>query len=231
MRIAVLEDEPELGAHIQGLMEKVGHTTVVFQTGGAALEAFRQESFGLLLLDWVLPDMSGIEVLAWTREHLDPPPPVIMVTARVDGADIVIGLDAGADDYVTKPVQDDILMARVEAVLRRAYAGTRASESEIYGDYVLDQKRRTVTLGGSAIETTDKEFALALLLFRNLERPLSRGYIMQTVWGAAPDTASRTLDAHVSQIRNRLDLRPKNGLRLSSVYGFGYRMESVNKTA
>ena len=227
MRLAILDDDSALGAHISKLMVELGHTPFEFRNGKSMLKELRQNSFDLLLLDWSLPDTSGIEVLSWTREHLDPSPPVIMITARVGENDIVAGLTSGADDYVTKPIQDDVLKARVEAVLRRVYGGAGKRGVEVYGEYAFDVQQRTLTVSGKPVVTTAKEFTLALLLFRNLSRPLSRSYIMEAVWGHGPDMMSRTLDAHISQIRNRLGLRPENGLRLSSVYSFGYRLEQV----
>jgi DNA-binding response OmpR family regulator len=227
MRLAILDDDSVLGAHISKLMVESGHSTAEFRNGKSMLKELRQNSFDLLLFDWSLPDTSGIEVLAWVREHLDPSPPVIMITARVEENDIIAALTSGADDYVTKPIQDDVLKARVEALLRRVYGGSGKRGIEVYGEHAFDVQQRTLTISGKPIVTTAKEFTLALLLFRNLARPLSRGYIMEAVWGQGPDLISRTLDAHISQIRNRLGLRPENGLRLSSVYSFGYRLEQV----
>lgn len=172
--------------------------------------------------------MTGLEVLRWVRTNMDPAPPIIMITARVGEADIVAGLTSGADDYVTKPIQDDVLKARVEAVLRRTYGAQAKKTIELYGRHAFDVQARTLTIDGEPVVTTAKEFALALLLFRNLQRPLSRSYIMEAVWGHGPDIMSRTLDAHISQIRNRLGLRPDRGLRLSSVYSFGYRLERLD---
>ncbi len=189
------------------------------------IDALRLKAFDLLLIDWLLPDVSGLEVMAWAKDHLAPVPPIIMITARVAEKDIVEGLTAGADDYVTKPIHDDILKARVEAVLRRTYGASVMRNVEAYGDYIFDVRGRTLTNRTRPVVTTNKEFALALLLFRNLNRPLSRTHIMDVVWPVIRDTTSRTLDAHISQIRLALDLRPANGFRLSSIYGFGYRLE------
>jgi DNA-binding response OmpR family regulator len=230
MRVAILDDDSTLCSHVLRLMVDAGHAPSEFHSSKSILKALRQNSFDLLLLDWTLPDSSGIEVLSWVREHLDPSPPVIMITARVGENDIVAGLTAGADDYISKPIQDSVLKARVEAVLRRAYGGPGKRSIEVYGEYAFDVPQRTLKVSGQPVVTTAKEFTLALLMFRNLARPLSRGHIMEAVWGHGPDMMSRTLDAHISQIRGRLGLRPENGLRLSSVYSFGYRLEQVERT-
>jgi DNA-binding response OmpR family regulator len=228
MRIAILDDDAELCTHIGQLMRKAGHTVLELRSGQQMLKELRQESFDLLLLDWELPDLSGLEILKWARANLDPPPPVIMITARIGEADIVAGLTSGADDYVTKPVQDSVLVARVEAVLRRANPRAPTRGVETYGEHVFDIAAGVVRVSGEAITVTAKEFALALMLFRNLHRPLSRGHLLQTVWGRNPDLATRTLDAHISRIRTALSLRPDKGVRLSSIYSFGYRLERVD---
>lgn len=228
MRLAILDDDRELCAQVASLMRSGGHSCFEFHSGEALRRALRRESFDLLLLDWELPDLSGVDLLAWARSHLPAPPPVIMMTGRTDDGDIVQGLDVGADDYVTKPVVPAVLKARVDAVLRRSYGPVTTPRVESFGDHVFDPLAMTVTVRGTPVDVTAKEFGLALLLFRNLNRPLSRAHIMETVWGRNPDIPSRTLDAHVSQIRGRLGLRPEHGLRLASVYSFGYRLEAID---
>lgn len=228
MRLAILDDDRELCAHVASLMRSNGHSCFEFHSGEALRRALRRESYDLLLLDWELPDLSGIELLAWARSNLPSPPPVIMLTARTGDGDIVEGLGIGADDYVTKPVQPAVLKARVDALLRRSYGHAGAPRAESFGDHQFDPMAMTVTVRGDAVDVTAKEFGLALLLFRNMNRPLSRAHIMESVWGRNPEIPSRTLDAHVSQIRGRLGLRPEHGLRLASVYSFGYRLESID---
>lgn len=224
MRLAILDDDRALCARIATLMRSAGHSCFEFYSGETLRRALRRESYDLLLLDWDLPDLSGVDLLAWLRATLPAPPPVIMLVDR-DGAG---GPATGADDHVTKPIDLKLLPARVDAVLRRGQGGATTPQVEAFGDHVFDPLAMTVTVRDAPIEVTAKEFGLALLLFRNLNRPLSRGHIMETVWGRSPDTPSRTLDAHVSQIRGRLGLRPENGLRLASVYSFGYRLEAID---
>ncbi len=228
MRLAILDDDRELCAQVASVMRSAGHACYEFHSGEALRRALRRESYDLLLLDWELPDLSGVDLLAWARATLPAPPPVIMLTGRTDDGDIVHGLDIGADDYVTKPVNTSVLTARVEALLRRSYGQATGPKIESFGDHVFDPMGMTVTVRGGEVELTAKEFGLALLLFRNINRPLSRAHIMETVWGRNPEIPSRTLDAHVSQIRGRLGLRPEHGLRLASVYSFGYRLEQID---
>ena len=227
MRLAILDDDRALCTHVAGELRDAGHSCFEFYSGEALRRALRRESFDLLILDWELPDLTGIELLEWMRSTLPSPPPVIMLTGRTDDGDIVAGLDTGADDFITKPVQILVLKSRIESLLRRSYGDMGAQKIERFGDHVFDPIAKTVTVRGEPVEVTAKEYGLALHLFRNLNRPLSRSHLMESVWGRNPDVPSRTLDAHVSQIRNRLGLRPENGLRLASVYSFGYRLETM----
>ena len=150
-----------------------------------------------------------------------------MLTARTAAEDIVAALDAGADDFVIKPVEPIVLAARVNALLRRAYPVEEHTTTVAIGAYVFDPLRLTATWPGGEARLTAKEYALALVFFRNLHRPLGRVYLLETVWGRNPDLESRTLDAHVAKIRGKLDLRPDNGFRLSPVYSYGYRLEQI----
>lgn len=227
MRIAILEDDDVQLEAIRGLLTAAGHHCHAFTASKALLRALRQETFDLLILDWNLPDLPGIEVLQWSRQHLKPAPPALILTSRTDEADIVAGLDAGADDFVIKPVQSPVLLARVNAILRRAYAAAEGRLVEQYDDYVFDTASQTVQVGGETIVLTAKEFSLALLLFQNLHRALSRDHLMETVWGRSPDVQTRTLDMHISRIRMKLGLRPEHGYKLIPVYSYGYRLEKL----
>lgn len=227
MRLAILEDDEAQRASIFGLLTAAGHHCHVFASSKALLRELRNETYDLLILDWNLPDLPGIEVLEWSRRSLKPAPPALMVTSRTDEADIVAGLNAGADDYVLKPIQPAVLTARVTALLRRAYGTAERPAIEQYDDYVFNTAAQSVQIGGDAVVLTAKEFSLSLLLFQNLHRALSRDYLMETVWGRSPDLQTRTLDMHVSRIRMKLGLRPERGYKLLPVYGYGYRLEKL----
>jgi DNA-binding response OmpR family regulator len=149
-----------------------------------------------------------------------------MLSSRSAEEDIVAGLSAGADDYVVKPVAPAVLLARVNALARRAYPPPPPDGIETFGDYLFDMRNETVELVGQQIMLTAKEFALALLLFRNIHRPLSRAYIFEALWGGNPDLSTRTLDAHISNVRTKLNLRPGNGYKLVPIYAYGYRLET-----
>lgn len=227
MRLAFLDDDRAHCAQVAAALRAAGHSCFEFYTGESLRRALRRESFDLLILDWDLPDVPGADLLAWIRSTLPSPPPVLMLGGRAaDGAQVP-GEATGADDFVIKPVEVTVLTARVDALLRRSFGDIGTPRVETFGGHVFDPARKTVLVDGVSVELTAKEYGLALQLFRNLNRPLSRAHLMESVWGRNPDVASRTLDAHVSQIRNRLKLRPENGLRLASVYSFGYRLEAL----
>lgn len=231
MKIAILDDEPFLAAWVEKLVSSAGHDCQVFHSGQRLVNVLHHETFDLLILDWNVPDFSGLAILKWMREQLDWHPPVLLLTSRSSDEDIVEGLGTGADDFVVKPVEEPVLLARIEAVLRRAYPTRRGGGVEVFGDYTFDLDHESVKLHGEPVVVTPKEFLLALMLFRNQHRPLSRAYILESLWGRRPDLPTRTLDAHISKIRSKLNLRPENGFKLVPVYAYGYRLESVLREA
>ncbi|QET06003.1 MULTISPECIES: response regulator transcription factor [Cupriavidus] len=227
MRIASVEDDESQAEQIRTLLDEAGFTCTSFATGSAFLRALRDQVFDLLVIDWQLPDMSGYEVVSWVRQQSGRLPPVLFVTSRAEESDIVAGLAVGADDYMAKPIRPGELVARVRALLRRAYPDAQQEQLIRQGVYVLDARARAITLAGEAIELSPREFDLALFLFRNIGRLLSRDVVEQAVWGRTMDAGSRTLDTHISRLRIKLALRPDNGVRLTSVYSHGYRFEEA----
>ncbi|HYE45847.1 MAG TPA: response regulator transcription factor [Caulobacter sp.] len=227
MKLAVLDDDPVQVEAITTVIDGAGYRSVAFTRAAALLSALRRETFDLLIVDWALPDRSGLDVIRWVRLNVDPPPPMLLVTSRTEDADIVAGLDAGADDYLSKPVSPAVLEARVGALLRRAYRGRSVGGREIHAGRAFDPASCSVTHEDRTVVLTAKEFALALVLFRNLHRALSRNYLIEAVWGGEPGLNSRSLDMHVSRIRSKLELRPASGFRLTPVYSYGYRLERL----
>jgi DNA-binding response OmpR family regulator len=227
MRVALLEDDQAQREALVDLVSAAGYTCRSFSASRSLITALRRESFDLLILDWNVPDLPGVEVLAWVRANLDPAPPCLLLTSRQADEDIIAGLNAGADDYVAKPLQPSVLLARVNALLRRAYPAPRSPDVERFGDYAFSPAGEGVTIGAQSVALTSKEFCLALLLFRNLHRALSRAYLLEAVWGRNPDLPTRTLDIHISKIRSKLAIRPERGFRLTSVYSYGYRLERL----
>lgn len=225
MKIAILEDDSAQAAMVAEVLRSAGHICIVFISGRDLVSKVRQETFDLLVLDWNVPHVSGLEVATWARQTLKPVPPILMLTARADAEDVVAALNAGADDFIVKPVDPVILRARVSALLRRAYHVDPVVQNETHGPYTFDPLRLTVSREGVEAQLTAKEFTLALTFFHNLHRPLGRAYLLETVWGRNPDLATRTLDSHVSKIRQKLSLRPETGFKLAPVYSYGYRLE------
>ena len=227
MRIAALDDDDAQREAIARVLVSGGHNCQCFSLAAPLIASLRRETFDLLILDWNVPDMSGLDVLGWALKNLTPCPPVLLLTSRSAEADVVSGLNAGADDYVVKPVQPGVLLARVNAILRRSYPDRAAGGIETYGEYRFNLPAEQVTMRGELLTLTAKEFSLALLLFRNVHRALSRGHILEAIWGRNPDLPTRTLDMHISRIRTKLALRPQNGFRLAPVYSYGYRLEQL----
>lgn len=229
MRIALVDDDPDEIADIAATLRASGIDCSLYSSGEELLAALRRETFDLLLLDWNMMGMSGMKVLAWARENLDPPPPVIMLTNRDRKEDIVFALDAGAADYIRKPEEPEIVRARIRAALR-----DRRKElpepSDAFGGFAFDAITRSVRFEDEVIELRQKEYALARLLFENLNRPLSRSYILQKVWQSSPDIETRTLDVHISRLRAKLKLRPERGFALQTIFGFGYRLDSTGQS-
>jgi DNA-binding response OmpR family regulator len=152
--------------------------------------------------------------------------PILFVTVRDSEQDIVFALEHGADDYMIKPVRRQELLARVHALLRRAYPVEEQKQLS-FPPFDIDLQRGEIRKEGTKIELTPKEFELAVTLFRNMGRLLSRGHLQETVWGRSGDLATRTVDTHVSQVRKKLDLRPESGYRVVPVYNYGYRLERL----
>lgn len=231
MKIAVLDDDPAQVKAIAATAIRAGLRPVTYSRGNALIAALRRDTFDLLIVDWNLPDRSGLDVIKWVRANLRPAPPMLLVTSRSDDSDIVTGLNAGADDYLVKPLSPEVLQARLTALLRRAYPEPTTSAAEIHADVLFEPSSYSVTLDGRTTVLTAKEFALALILFRNLHRAMSRAYLVESVWGNEPNPNSRSLDMHISRIRSKLNLRPGNGFRLTPVYSYGYRLERVGSGA
>jgi len=228
MRIALLEDELDQADLVCTWLKGAGHSCHIFTLGRDLVREAQRETFDMFLLDWEVPGMSGAEVLAWIRANIAEPVPVLFVTARQREEDIVHALTSGADDYMVKPLGKMELLARVDALGRRARPAPRADEGVLeFGRLGIDLRTRQVKLDGEDVAMTQKDFELAAFLLRNLGRLLSRGYILEAVWGQSAEINTRTVDTHISRIRGKLQLTPENGWRLSAVYQHGYRLERL----
>lgn len=226
MRIAALDDDPLQLEFFTHALAAMGHTCRTFSTGAALLKDLRRETFDLLIVDWQLPDMHGPEIVTWVREQLGPTLPILFVTNRQSEDDIVQGLACGADDYMVKPVRMAEFSARVGALLRRAYPDN-AKGVMVFGRYRFIADAHSLEMDGKPVELKAREYELALFLFQNLGRLLSRDHLREVIWGHSAEVISRSLDTHISRLRTLLDLRPDNGYMITAVYGVGYRFEAV----
>ncbi|WP_118180173.1 response regulator transcription factor [Paraburkholderia phosphatilytica] len=229
MRIAVLDDDQAQADFVCQTLATAGHVCHAFAEGRELVRQLRRQTFDLLVLDWNVPDMSGDEVLRWVRQSLSERLPVLFMTSRSHETDITSMLNTGADDYVVKPVPAGVLLARVGSLLRRAYALRPSAVKEVFGEFEFDVSAKQVVARGEQVTLTLKEFELALLLFQHLSRPLSRAHILDVIWKQQNEIPSRTMDTHVSMLRSKLGLRPERGYRLTPIYGYGYRLERVDK--
>jgi DNA-binding response OmpR family regulator len=234
MKIAYLEDDAAQQEFTKKILTDHGHECCTFNDGSRLVRQLRRERFDMLLLDWQVPGVTGHQITVWARAHLNEPVPIIFATYRSLESDIVSALNAGADDYLIKPIRKAELLARVDAVARRVQPN-RPQESQgrpiEAGPYRIDPQKRSCLLHDVPIDLTPREFDLALLMFQYLGRILSREQIGGVVWGHPPSGISRTIDTHMSKVRAKLQLRPENGIRLIPVYGHGYRLELISATS
>lgn len=229
MNIASLEDEPTQAELIQQVLARAGHDCTSFGTGKSLLAALQKShDFDMVLVDWEIPDIAGIEVVRWVRVNLGYDLPLMFVTGRTLEEDLVEGLQAGADDYLVKPIREGELLARVEALARRsAVSAPKTQKSTQVGPYEIDEVSSTIRLRGNGVTLAPKEYELAVLFLRNPWRLFSRDVLSAAVWNREIPPTSRTLDTHLSNIRQKLQLRPENGVRLTSSYALGYRLELI----
>jgi two-component system response regulator RegX3 len=227
IRVLIVEDEESFADPLAFLLRKEGFTTAVAGTGPDALEEFDRNGADIVLLDLMLPGMSGTDVCKALRQRSAVP--VIMVTARDSEIDKVVGLELGADDYVTKPYSARELIARVRAVLRRGETGTESDTSQPVlegGPVRMDTDRHVVTVSGGEVQLPLKEFDLLEYLLRNVGRVLTRGQLIDRVWGADYVGDTKTLDVHVKRLRSKIESDPSMPRHLVTVRGLGYKFET-----
>jgi two-component system response regulator RegX3 len=224
-RVLVVEDEESFSDALSYMLRKEGFEVAVAATGTRALTEFDRNGADIVLLDLMLPEMSGTEVCRQLRQKSAVP--IIMVTARDSEIDKVVGLEIGADDYVTKPYSPRELVARVRAVLRRnaADAAETSAQTLAAGPVRMDVERHVVTVSGDSVALPLKEFELLELLLRNAGRVLTRGQLIDRVWGADYVGDTKTLDVHVKRLRSKIEPEPSNPRFIVTVRGLGYKFE------
>lgn len=222
--VMVVEDEQSLREPLVYLLKKEGYEVVEAAEGATALELFKSEHIDLILLDIMMPGMSGNEVCRVIRQTSNVP--VIMLTAKDSEIDKVVGLEIGADDYVTKPYSTRELLARMKAVLRRNADPTPVTDGILEGGPVsMDVDRHLVFVNGNKVAMPLKEFELLELLLENRNRVLTRGQIIDRVWGSNYFGDTKTLDVHVKRIRSKIEDDPARPVHLVTVRGLGYKFE------
>jgi DNA-binding response OmpR family regulator len=220
-RILIVDDEPKITQLVRDYLERSGFAVVIARHGREAVMRARTDRPDLIVLDLGLPDLDGLDVARQLRR--DSQVPIIMLTARDDEADRVAGLELGADDYVTKPFSPRELVARVRAVLRRQ-AGEVGGEVLRAGDLELDIPKMRAEVSGKAIDLTTTEFQLLAALGRQPGRIFTRGQLLDAIHGVAFESYERAIDAHVKNIRRKLEPDPRRPRYLLTVYGVGYRL-------
>ncbi len=227
-RILLVEDETSISEPLAFLLEREGYRVQVVADGSEAVRVFPGSDADLVLLDLMLPGLPGTEVCRSIRARSRVP--VIMLTAKDSEIDIVVGLELGADDYITKPYSTRELLARVRAALRRSDAEGEDSAEDMYEEGVLDEQgvrldteRHTVSVRGEEIQMPLREFELLELLMRHSGRVLTRGQLIDRVWGSDYYGDTKTLDVHIKRIRSRIEEHPKEPKLVTTVRGVGYR--------
>ena len=225
-RILLVEDESALSEPLSFLLEREGYEVVVAEDGPSAISEFDHNGTDLILLDLMLPGIPGTEVCREIRTRSTVP--IIMLTAKDSEIDIVVGLELGADDYVTKPYSTRELVARIRAVLRRREDQSEADVDPMLraGTVRMDVERHAVTVSDELVNMPLKEFELLEFLLRNAGRVLTRGQLIDRVWGADYFGDTKTLDVHIKRIRSRIEAVPSEPVMLVTVRGLGYRFEA-----
>lgn len=220
-RILIVDDERKLAQGLVGYFQQAGFETLTAYDGRAALDLARRAQPDLIVLDLMLPEVDGMEVCRQLRRTSSVP--IIMLTARVDETDKLIGLELGADDYITKPFSPREVVARARAVLRRASGALAPARGLRVGDVALDMERRSVLVAERPVELTPTELELLAALMRNAGRPLSRSQLLDATQGEAYAGYERTIDAHIKNLRRKLEADPASPKHILTVFGVGYK--------
>ena len=226
MNILLVEDDPTEAKAVFAALHG-DHDISRVGSGEEAMRFLRGNPVDLVIVDWQLPRMSGLDLLQWIRNTLGDEPAVLFLTGRLFDVDIVRALEAGADEYVVKPARAPELSARVNALARRIAKKRNRAEMLRIGDYMLNLTDRSISLRDQQVTLTIKEFTLIAHFFENADKIVSRDSLASLGWGRILGGTSRTIDTHVYRLRRKLALKPENGVRLTAIYMHGYRLDEV----
>lgn len=215
--ILIVEDDKELSSLLTDFLRAEDYTVSAVESGERAVQLFERYGARLVVLDINLPDMNGFAVCSKLRENADTP--ILIVSARTDKEDKLNGLDLGADDYIEKPYDIDILLAKIKGIFKRRYQRSMLSASGV----TLNLANKTAEIDGKPVELASKEFDLLALLIENQGKALKKEYLFSTVWGIDSDSELQTLHVHINRLRQKLGDDPKNAKRLLTVWGVGYK--------
>ena len=215
--ILIVEDDKELSVLLTDFLRAEGYTVSAVGSGERAVQLFERYGARLVVLDINLPDMNGFAVCSKLRENADTP--ILIVSARTDKEDKLNGLDLGADDYIEKPYDIDILLAKIKGIFKRRYQRSMLSASGV----TLNLADRTAEIDGRSVELAAKEFDLLALLIENQGKALKKEYLFSCIWGSDSDSELQTLHVHINRLRQKLGDDPKNARRLLTVWGVGYK--------
>ncbi len=226
IRIAYLEDDLEQAKMVTTWFEEFEYDFEHFTQAQALLNRLKDQDFDIALLDWELPEMSGLEAIKLIRNKYHRDLPILFCSMRDTEADVVQALELGADDYMRKPLLRIELKARLQSLLRRTKGAQQDNMIE-HGPYRFDLRNKVAYVSDEAVDMTDKDFEVASCLFDNIGRILSRSFLLESVWGISSDLHTRTVDVHVSRVRKALKITPESGFKIKTIYQHGYRLERV----
>jgi DNA-binding response OmpR family regulator len=221
--ILIIEDEPSVAIALRDSLESEGHSVEVASDGGFGFQLASNENFELILLDLMLPKISGLEVCQRLRAN-EIETPIIMLTARGESSDAAFGLKLGADDYIPKPFDVGELLARIEAVLRRATRRQNEKQTFNIGNVQLDLRRLKATKNGEPIELTPREFEILQMLIAHLGETVTREQLLHHIWGEHASLYTRTIDAHITRLRQKIEPNPANPEYIITAHRVGYRL-------
>ena len=242
MQIGLLEDDTSQIELLRMWTKESGDNLQAFTTGSGFRQALSEQEFDLLIIDWHLPDTTGIDELDWLRKDHQTTAPVIFITSRDSEESVIQALDHGADDYMVKPVNKGVTLSRIRALQRRTTnikkttndefvnAETQAAtaeDTEQFDPFEFNQRQQKVFKSGKEITLTNKEFKLATYLFRNAGSLVTRDFLLSYIWGIKAELKTRTVDTHISRIRSKLGISPDIGWQLNSIYQRGYRLTRI----